>query len=214
MIIVADMNRLDTHPQTTPFTVTTHITGPHLIVLIPNTDLDHSIETRRIWELAHANGMHILFLSLCRDAMQELALRRQFVALAALVSDGRVHAEAKVEIGTSWVDAVRNHYQAGDMVVCHAGQRAGFLHRPLSQILESNLKLPIYILNDSDQQQFRSNWRSEVLGWTGSIGIIAIFSILQVRIVRLPDDWIQSALFILSILPEFWLLRAWNNLFR
>ena len=185
-----------------------------LIVLIP-ANIDYSATTRRIWELANAIGARILFLSLCRDIAQEPSLRRELVMISALFQNGRVFAEAKVEVGTNWVDAVKRNYQVGDMVVCFAEQRAGLLHRPLSQILEANLNVPIYILSSlSTQNISQSNWLSQLLAWLGSIGILVGFSLLQIRITLLPQDWAQTTLLILSVMGEVWSIWGWNSLFN
>src|SRR5689334_9459118 len=117
-----------------------------LMILIP-ADVDYALVMKRVWELAMATGMHIQFISLCRDLSEEPRLRRELVTMSALIRDGRVCVEAKVEIGTSWVDVVKNNYQPGDMIVCFAEQNIGLFHRPLSQILQANMKAPIYILS-------------------------------------------------------------------
>ena len=207
------MNKLDTQPHNTSFAMTSYRPGSHLIILVPETGPDPLNGTHRIWELAHATGMSVLFLGVCKRMAQELALRRRLVTLSALVADGRVPTDAKTEIGMDWVEAVRTNYRTGDMIVCFADQRAGLFRRSLSQILESNLKVPVYILSGSEPQQFKSDWPSQAIGWSGSIGIILIFGILQIKIVQLPEGWFQSALFILSIIPEYWLIWVWNNLF-
>jgi hypothetical protein len=107
--------------------------------------------------------------------------------------DARVSAQAKVEIGTNWVEAVKRNYQAGDMIVCFAEQRAGLLHKPLSQILESNLKVPLYILSGlSPLEPSVSSWVPQAAAWAGSIGVIAGAFLLQSRIVLMPQDWTQT----------------------
>ena len=184
-----------------------------LIVLIPDADSDYTAATRRICELAKVMGARVQLLGLCKDAAQEPGLRRALVTLCAMVQNSRVSAEAKVEFGTNWVNAIKSHYQAGDMIVCFAEQRAGLLHRPLSQILESNLDVPVYILSGPYPQKPKSDWLSQIIAWSGSIGILIGFFILQVKIVQLPKDWFQNILFILSIIPEFWLIWVWNKLF-
>ena len=184
-----------------------------LIILIPDADSDYTAATRRICELAKVMGARVQLLGLCKDTRQELSLRRALVTICAMVQNGRVSAEAKVEIGTNWVDAVKTNYQAGDMIVCFSEQRAGLLHRPLSQILESNLNVPMYILSGLYPQKPKSDWLSQIIAWSGSIGIIIGFCILQVKIVQLPKDWFQNVFLILSIIPEFWLIWVWNSLF-
>jgi len=231
------MNKFDNKPQTTSFAIASTFqsdastlrhslrsqgnaslsTGPvpagRLIVLVP-FDSDYAAATRRIWELAVATCTRVLFLGLCQDMAEEPSLRRQLVTISALVGDGRVVAEAKVEIGTNWVNAVKRNYQAGDMIVCFAEQRAGVFHRTLSQILESNLGATVYILSDLyPRSASRSNWLSQIIVWTGSFGILAGFFWLQVRISQLPKDPAQTVLLILSAAVEIWLIWVWNSLF-
>jgi hypothetical protein len=113
-----------------------------LLVLIP-AEADYALATKRIWRLAVTTGMHIQLIGLCKDWSQEPSVRRGLVTMSALIRDGRVCADVKVEIGTSWVNVVKHNVQPGDMIVCFAEQRAGLLQRPLSQILQSNMNLPV-----------------------------------------------------------------------
>src|SRR5688572_2242300 len=198
----ANMNRLDTKLQNTSSISPTYHSDPEsthrLIVLIPDADLDHTAATRRVWQLANDLGADIQFIGLYKDVLRESSLRRQLVTMTALIQDGKVAADAKVELGNNWVNVVKANWQAGDMIVCFAEQHAGLLHRPLSQILRSNLHAPIYILSDLySQRQSQSNWLSEVPAWTGSVGIIISFGILQAQVVQLPEGWFQNVLLIL-----------------
>jgi hypothetical protein len=188
-------------------------TGRRFIVLIP-ADLDYHALTYRLWELASTAKMHIQLLSLCNDTAQVPSVRRGLVTMASLLQDGRISTEVKVGIGTKWLDLVKQDYQTGDVIVCFAEQHAGLLHRPLSQILRSNLHAPIYILSDLySQRQSQSKWLSEIAAWAGSIGIILSFGIMQAQVVQLPEGWFQNALLLLSILPEFWLIWVWDSRF-
>lgn len=184
-----------------------------LIVLAPDLRSDYVPVLRRIWELAHAQHTQILFLGLCKDVTNEPGLHRQLVAMSAMIRDDKISAEARIEIGTNWVDVVKRNSQTGDMIVCFDEQRVGLLHRPLSQILESNLGFPVYILSGLYPQKSPSNWLSQVIVWSGCIGLIIGFYILQVKIVQLSKDWFQNVLLIFSVILEFWLIRVWDNLF-
>jgi hypothetical protein len=184
-----------------------------LVVLIP-AEADYPLVTKRIWKLAMETGMQIQMIGLCKDLVQEPSLRRGLVTMSALIEDGRVHAQAKVEIGTSWAEAVKHNLQAGDMIVCFAEQRAGLLHRPLSQILQANLKVPVYVISGlAPRVSSRSNWLSQIFAWGGSLGIIIGSSVLQFQITSLPQGWAQSAVMILSFIGEIWLIWGWNSLF-
>jgi hypothetical protein len=181
-----------------------------LLVLVP-PNVDYSTTTRQIWKLAQAMVMHVRLLGLCEDAAEEPGLRRGLVTMASLLQDGRISVEAKVEIGTNWVDAVKTHYETGDMIVCFAEQRTGLLRRPLSQVLQSNLRATVYIVSSLVPQKSTSNSLSQLRTWLGFIGIIIGFGILQANIVQYPEGWIENILLILSTIPEFWLIWVWGG---
>jgi len=185
-----------------------------LLALVP-TDTDYSIPMKRIWELATTTGLPIQLIGLCNDPAQESSLRRELVTISALIRDGRVRVDATVEIGTNWVEVVKRTVQPGDRIVCFAEQQIGLFHRPLSQILESNMKMPVYILSGltSPDGARLSHWFSQFTAWMGSIGIIAGSALLQIRIASSPQDWAQTTLLILSVVGEAWLIWGWNSLF-
>src|SRR5690349_16086388 len=222
------MNKLDvghpslTYPSDFPGIQLAEEIGPvsadlkpsgRLIVLIP-ADADCALATKRIWKLAVTTGMPIQLIGLCKELAQEPSIRRELVTMSALIRDGRVCAEAKVEIGTDWVEVVKHNAQPGDLIVCFAEQRAGLLQKPLSQILASNMRTSVYILPGlMPQTPPRSNWLSQSLVWGGSIGIIASSAVVQFQISSLTQDWAQTTLMILSIIGEIGLILGWNSLF-
>ncbi len=183
-----------------------------LIVLVPCLDADLTAVARRVWELANAADAHIQFLGLYSDPAQEPRLRRELVTMSAMVKDGRVSAEADVIFGRDWVDAVKTRWQAGDMVVCFDEQRVGLLRKPLSQILQSDLNVPLYILSGLyPRNDSRSNWPAQIAAWTGSIAIILGFFVLQIKIDHLAKDW-AIVLQLLSLPVEVWMIWVWNSL--
>lgn len=185
-----------------------------LIVLVPSLEVDLIVVTQRVWELANATGAHIKFISLCNDAAQEPSLRRELATMSAIVKDGNISAEAEVVSGRNWVEVVKTRRQAGDIVVCCAEQRAGLMQRPLSQILQSDLDMPLYILTGLYSQNVsHSNRLTQIFAWIGFIAIIVGFFLLQVKIDQLAKDW-TTVLPLLTTAIEFWLIWVWNNLFR
>jgi hypothetical protein len=184
-----------------------------LIVLIP-PEADYALATKRLWKIAATTGMPIQLIGLCKEFAQEPGVRRELVTMAALIRDGRVCAEAKVEIGTDWVEVVKHNVQSGDLIVCFAEQRAGLFQKPLSQILQSNMKTSVYILSGLiPQNASQPNWFSQSLAWMGSIGIIAGSALVQFQITSLAQNWAQTALMIVSIIGEVGLIWGWNSLF-
>ena len=207
------MTKIDIIPSA-PATVPTSHSGleyaHRLIVLAPDLKADIMPAMGRIWELANAQHAHVLLISLCKDARQEPSLRRSLITMSAMVQDGYIPAEVKVEMKTNWVDIVKRNYQPGDMIVCFAEQRAGLLHKPLSQILQSDLKIPVYILSGLYQPKPKLKLLAQVMAWLGLLGILTGFFVLQVNIVQVSKGSLQSILLILSIIPEYWLIWALN----
>ncbi len=212
------MNKLDSSPPSLTFPLASHADlrpVRRLIVLVPESEAEPANAARKIWELANALGSRVQFLGLCKDATYEPSLRRQIVTLSAIVGDGNtVPVESKIEFGSNWLTAVKSHWQAGDVILCFAEQRAGLIRKPLSQILESSLNATVYVLSGlNTQNRPRPTWLSQVAVWTGSLGIIAGSALLQIRITSMPRDWAQTTLLILSIVVEAWLIWVWNSIF-
>jgi len=193
-----------------------HVVNPErfgrLIVLVP-PGADSTNVTRRICKLASETKSDVQLLGLCKDPAQELALRRELVTVSALIRDARVFAEMKVEVGANWLDAVKRNYQDGDAIVCITDQSIGIRQRSFSQILESTLNAPIYILSETKPLQSHSNILLQVIAWSGFLGIIVGFFILQMNIVQLSKDWTQAVILILVLIPEFGAIWIWNSLF-
>jgi hypothetical protein len=189
-------------------------TPRRLIVLIPDIEADYSPVMQRIWELARSLESRVLFLGLCRDETEEPRLRRALATMSALLQDNWVSTEAHVELGTNWLKAIKSNWQAGDVIACFSGQQVGFAHRPLRQILESNLKATVYVLEGLYlSRPSSSNWLSTVLVWTVSLSIIAGFFWMQVEITQLHDELARNILIGTTLLLELGSLWGWNSMF-
>lgn len=185
-----------------------------LIVLVPESLADPVWAARKIWELAKSLDGSVQLVGLCKDLVQEPSLRRQLVFLSVMLSDGFVSVESKVEYGNNWLKVVKSNWHGGDVIVCFDGQHTGLTHRPLGQLIESNLKLNVYVLNGGDQvRTAHPNWLSSAIAWAGSLSILAAFFWMQAQIIEIPQVWAQNALMYLSIPIEVGLIWGWNTLF-
>ena len=211
------MDKIDSNPPSLtlfPASVSGPESACRFIVLVPDLEWEYVPAIHRIWELANAQHARVLLISLCKDSSQELSLRRALVILCAMLQNGKVPVETDVEIGMNWVDVVKRNYRTGDTIVCFAEQRAGLFYRPLSQVLQSNLDIPIYILSGLYPPRPSTLRMFPLFAmWLGFISIIAGFFLLQIRVVSLPRDWAQTTMLILSVIAELWLIWIWNNLF-
>jgi hypothetical protein len=184
-----------------------------LIVLVPGFDADLMAVTNPVWKLAGIMGAHVTFMGMCNDGMQEPRLRRQLISMSAMMNYGNVSADIEVVIGKDWVRAVRSRWQEGDMIVCFDGHRTGLPSRPLSQILQSDLTVPLYILSGLDtEQRTHVGWQKQAVAWLGFVAIILGFFMLQIKIEEFAKNW-TILLESLSVAVELWLVWAWNKLF-
>jgi hypothetical protein len=217
------MNKLDEH--VTSFTQPSSITldetfrraqseqSRRLIVLVPE-EADFTTITRRIWELANTSGSIVQLLGLCKDTSAEMTLRRKLVTVSALIQAARIPVEIKVEIGSNWLNAVKCSYQEGDAIVCITDRFVGFPRKPLSQILESAIKGPVYVLSGIQSPKHKKNILAGMIAaWSGFIGIMIGFFLIQVKIMQVSKDGFQTLILLLLLIPEFWLIKVWNSLF-
>lgn len=194
---------------------TAETAGTHrLLVLIPDAEFDLALVASRAWEIAKAGGVQVRFLGLCEDVLQESSLRRKLITMSAMLNDGGVRADMEIIAGSDWVGAVRSRWQADDMVVCLAEQRAGLLQKPLSQMLASNLNMPLTILPGlAPPLSERPRWQVQLAAWTGLVVIITGFFLLQAGIYQAGGEW-ATVLMLGSLAVEFWLVWAWNKRLR
>ena len=183
-----------------------------LILLVPANTTGSTI-TRRICRLANDTESSIWLLGLYSDPTEELALRRELATMCALIREAKVFVVSTIERGTNWVEAIKHVYRSGDMIVCLADQTTGIRKKPLSQILESNFHAPIYILSETRKTGPSSKAASQITAWTGLLGIIVGFFLVQARIIELANGGFQTLLLLLVLIPEFWLIKVWNTLF-
>jgi hypothetical protein len=183
------------------------------IVLVPGFEIDLAAVTSRVWELANASEANILFLGLYSDPEREMSLRRELVTMSAMARDAKVSAEVDVTFEKNWTAAIKSHLRAGDTVVCFAEQRIGSPQMPLSQAVQSSFNVPLYILSGlSPRSDSQPGWPSQVAAWVGSIVIIFVFSIIQVKIDQVVKDGSHILFLILSTPAELGAIWIWNSI--
>lgn len=211
------MTKLDATPPSLTYPLSSHFNREPvncLIVLFPAEAIDYPNQTRRIWEIASLSGRNVVLLSLCSDDYAENQLRRQLITQAAMIGDGHICAEVRIEHGNDWIRHVNNIYRAGDVIACYAGQRVGLRQKPLHEALRSQFDAPIYILaTDQPIKKSKPKLMLNVAFWAGALAIIAGFLWLEVRVVQLPQDWAHSLLVYLSVFAEIGILLFWNSIF-
>jgi len=190
-------------------------TARRLIVLVPEIEMDIAYVARKLGELTNSFNGCILFYGLCKDAVCELSLRRQLVALIAMMEAEKLSIESRIEIGENWPASVLTDLRQEDMVVCFPAPYPGFDRRPLHQFLCVNLNCTVYMLDGVAHRETHSfaERASSLMAWGGSIGLVFAFFWLQAKVVQLPQDWIHTSMLYFSLFAEVGAILGWNALF-
>jgi len=184
-----------------------------LIVMVSRPDWDDADFPRRVWELAAIHGSAVLLLGLFDQVAEAALLRRHLVTLAAAIQDDRISTSLRIEAGKDWVGRVRGILQPGDLVVCSADREAGSRHSPLSQLLASDLQVPVHVFSTSwPESDGRRGLLRQAISWAGTLGIIAGLFWLQVVISQISGEATRAVLLTFSVLVEIGLILVWNSL--
>lgn len=178
-----------------------------LVVLVPEDGLDEGALARRVWQLACGAALNVLFLGRSPDPESVAPTRRQLALLAAAVRQGDVSARASVVVGVSWLQAVEDVLQNGDLLVCIAGHRVSYLvvgRRRLGDVLARTFKTPVYLLGGLhlSRSPVLVQRARALVAWSISIAILVGFAGLQIWLSRNVSARFSPVLLGLSIIVE------------
>ncbi len=186
-----------------------------LLVLVPDEEVNESRLTQVIWLLAMPYNLEVLLVGTVWQG-DAAYTRRRLVSLATQVRDGRVQVETAVYPHKSWLKAIAQTWQPGDLIICHAQQRIsidGWRQQPLANWLLDVHSSPVYILNG-----FYAHLPLETItlwGKTLSVAVplltIFLFALLQAWIGHYRASWLYFPAMILSVLVEIALITAWEG---
>jgi len=189
-----------------------------LVVLVPDLDLEEAALARRVWNLAAASPLAVLYLGLAPSASEEPSVRRRLATLAALTRDDWVQVSTALALGTDWLAALRPALHSGDLIVCHSEQqvRGWSAARPLGNELCRELQKPVHLLSgfySAKQSELPAHPLGRVAFWGGSLLILAAAFWVQVQISALPKNWAEDTLMVISVLAECGLIGLWSRAF-
>lgn len=185
-----------------------------LLVLVPGPATPPEL-ANRIWSLAAATELDVLFIGTAGRGNDEYAMRRLLATLAAATRDSRLRVDTKLVEGQNWLRAIRGLWQEGDLIICHQEQNItgwGFKRLPLAEALVVNLSAPVYVLTGfcPELPEDEPGPAGRLLDWLRPFLIIAVFCLLQIQIEQSLTNWLYYVLMILSILVELALLAIWH----
>jgi hypothetical protein len=184
-----------------------------LVVLVPNQDVDEVALAHEIWNLAFPPGLAVLLLGLCLNPNHEPRARRRLVTIAALIREPRVPVEMQLDFGRNWTPSLKGVLDSGDIVICPAGQQVGIFRESLDLSL-AKLGSPIITLPGlyPITRKLLPNFVLQSVFWLVSIALISVFFLVQIRILRISEEWARDILLSFSVLIELGLIWLWNNL--
>ncbi|MBI3177232.1 MAG: hypothetical protein HYZ35_04505 [Chloroflexi bacterium] len=184
-----------------------------LVALVPAVEEADGELAKRLWSLATPRALDVLLVGLCSQTDDEMRVRRHLATLAALTRDERSHVDTCLGLGHDWLEVVRALGRPGDLVVCHAEQRA---HHDLAlgQAIVRELGMPVYIFAGVYPKWLPTRTRAQ--GWllqSIPVLIVAVFTAAQIGIQRfLATARPYTLLMTLSVVAEYGLIALWFHL--
>ncbi len=187
-----------------------------LVVCLPAGGVDEAVLARRIWQLAASSGLNVLYVTLVPKENQAASQHRRLAELSILSGDRAVRARGEVSRAKSWLPALKDILQPGDLLVCLAGHQVkeGFAHRvSLGWQLAERLSCPVYVLGGVRLVTTPSRWQriKELRAWATSVAIIVGFFFLQVGIDHSATRPASTIMLCLSALAEIYSLMQFNE---
>jgi len=188
-----------------------------LVVLVPAGEIEEAGLAQQVWQLASPHGVPVLMLGIARDYEKETALLLRLASLAAFTRDRFVKVETRILQTSSWVSALREVIQPGDVILIHVEQqvRKGlFQDQPLSAVLARSIQAPVYMLSGycTKEPPSISEPLRKVFAWVVLLLILAGFIGLDASVVgQVSGSWQQVLLTTLVIIEigSIWLWNAW-----
>ncbi len=187
-----------------------------LIVLIPdglagNRDLAHKLHG-----MAQRDHRDVFYLSLVDYEENQLAVSRSMATMKAVTSADDLEVLSETAESSRWIEALREIYRPGDVVVCHEEQsvRYGLLNAgPLDEFIREQLSMPVRTVSGFYHPQKIQLKRigGEILYWFGFIVILALFSALEIALDRAIQGGMQTVVLCAALCVEFAAIMTWHN---
>jgi hypothetical protein len=195
-----------------------------LIILVPNKGIDICALARRLRALATPCQINVLLLGLSgRTGHKGVSTRLRLVALWAMTRDDHVQVDYRVEQDDNWVRAIHHVLQPGDAVICMAEQMIDMGAcgcRPLSQVIEDLLDVPVYVLPGMYARERASRPRTDaqsarmvrLLSKVAILVLVIAVFWAQVQIDLVTTGILRTGLLCASSLAEVGLIGVWSAL--
>lgn len=186
-----------------------------LIVIVPES-LAGSVElAQNIYRMAIREACDVLYLILVGDRENEQAVERGSVMMVAETGDEQVTADSELVEARDWEKSLHKLYRPGDRIVCHTEQtaRAGSSQTlSMEQFLRSEFPAQVITLEgfyDPGKEASRP-WYRSLLFWSVTLVMLALFTLLEMRMDQILQGWNLKLILALLWLLEVGTVLAWN----
>lgn len=183
-----------------------------LVVIIPPADFDSLELALKVSRLGRLGKKRILFLGLAEDPEKDSLLRRQMATLSSYVRGPMVESDYKLLFADHWVEALGKVLLDGDLLVCleeHWTTGRFFRNIPLSNQLLASLDIPVCVIQGiqlSPQGDWLGQGFRNFLIWISLLLTLVTFLFVQVRIQQALPDALGTAVEVVSVGIEVWVL--------
>jgi hypothetical protein len=158
----------------------------------------------------------VIYLTLVDDLERMLSVSRYMATMKATTSDQALHVDWEIVETSHWLEKLQTLIYPGDILGVQEEQNAkiGFLQTiPLEEFLKTKFKnqvISIFGFYHPEKEQI-ARWLHSLLFWAGIAIIMAIFTLLEIRIDQGMQGVGRSVILMVMIGLELGSIFAWNN---
>jgi hypothetical protein len=187
-----------------------------LVVILPEAEFDRNRLAHKIWLLASAASLPILFLAFSRDRESAAYQQRRLVTIATVTAFGDVKTSTYLLTGRRWLPSLQRLLKPKDLLICLSQDQVIirlFAQRPLGAYLAAILHAPVYIIGDLplDRSSSRVALLWQTVAWLASLVVVIAFAVFQIWIDHTSDGPTSTILLCVSIIVEFVLILITNT---
>jgi hypothetical protein len=171
-----------------------------LVVLLPNADIHEALLARHVWALAARAGASVHIIAMVDDWADEGQVSLRLTLLTALLRESGLALTTSLERDeVDWVRVVRQAYEPGDTIVCHAEQKLpmhehglSVASKPLSSFLAA-LNIPVCEVEGAIRSRPPMTARRAIRTWLLPLTIILVSTALQLGFLQWAHAWADWA---------------------
>lgn len=188
-----------------------------LIVMVPDGLAGNLELAQKIYWLAARSGCEVTYLALVDDEDEALTITRHMATMKAVTAGNTLAVDSVVASTAHWLKTLRGIYRPGDRIVCHAEQsvKNGFLKTlPIDEFLREALETNVITISGfyHPQQIQMRRWLHGLITWVGFLAILAIFTLLEIRLDPVFHGSAGKLLLGAIFTTEVGSIWAWNNI--